>query len=500
MYYDAIIIGAGMAGLTSAIKLTSEGKKVIVLEKQPVPGGVATSFKRKGFKFESSLHFVDALAPGEEVRDFLDEQGVSRKVEYLELKEFGRVIYPEHDFTVGNDFEALKARLKKDFPHETKGIEAVFSDIARFSGDFDRFMDSKFPLWLKLMLSPIFYSSIIITSCLTAEQLIAKRIKDKKLAAILGTIWGFMGLPPKELSAFYFLIVLRGCWGRKTAYIKGGFNRLFEAIVDKIRERGSEVRFNTRVTQITTDNGERVKGVITENGEEIRGRAVISNANCIDTLSKLIDSPVLRDYYAGKLGPMQKSVSAFTIYLGLDVPAKALGMENSLLSINPTYDHSENYNNSLSSNYGLVSLAVVDHSQLDSGLAPQGKSTICIMTLDNYANWSGLSAQDYEQKKKEACDAILTQLETYLPGITKHIEVMEAATPKTMARYATLPEGAVYGLAQTVEQSGVNRLSQNTRVKGLFICGAWTQPGCGIHGCFVSGIDAADMALKQLKK
>ncbi|MCX5710539.1 MAG: FAD-dependent oxidoreductase [Candidatus Omnitrophica bacterium] len=239
MEYDAIIIGAGMAGLTSALKLTSEGKKIILLESQPVPGGVGTSFKRKGFKFEASLHFVDALAPQEEVRDFLDEQGVSQKIEYIELKEFGRVIYPGHDFVVGNDFEALKIQFKKDFPLEAKGVDGIFSDIAGFSGDFDRFMDSKLPLWLKLILSPVLYSSIITTSCLTAEQFIAKRIKDKKLAAILGTIWGFMGLPPKELSAFYFLIVLRGCWGRKTAYIKGGFNKFFEAMVDKIRERGS---------------------------------------------------------------------------------------------------------------------------------------------------------------------------------------------------------------------------------------------------------------------
>ena len=118
MVYDCIIIGAGMGGLISALKLAASGKKVLVLERQPVPGGVATSFKRKGFVFESSLHFVDALAPDEEIRKFLDEQGVSKKIDFIELKEFGRVIYPEYDFVVKNDFDSLKLLLKDNFPNE----------------------------------------------------------------------------------------------------------------------------------------------------------------------------------------------------------------------------------------------------------------------------------------------------------------------------------------------------------------------------------------------
>ena len=500
MEYDAIIIGAGMAGLTSALKLTSEGKKVIILERQPVPGGVGTSFRRKGFKFEASLHFVDALAPGEEVRNFLDDQGVGQRIEFIELKEFGRVIYPEHDFVVGNDFESTKSWCKANFSDEAKGIESLFTDVSNFSAEFDRFMDSKLPAWFKLLISPFFYRSIIKTSYMTLEQFVNKRIKSEKLRAIFCTIWGFVGLPPKELSAFYFLIVLCGCWGKKTAYIKGGFNKLFEAMVDKIRERGSEVRFNTAIKEIRTLDGKRVRGVVTQKGEEISGKAVISNANCIDTLSKFIDSEDLRNHYAEKLGSMQKSISAFTLYLGLDVPAKALGMNNPLLSINSGYDHNESFKNCLLSKYDQCGLAIIDHSQLDPVLAPPGKSAICVMTLDNFANWSGLGAREYGQKKREACDAILAQLEIYLPGISKHVEVMDAGTPRTMSRYAALPEGAVYGLAQTVAQSGINRLSQRTKIKGLFLCGAWTQPGCGVHGCFVSGIEAGQIALNYLKK
>jgi prolycopene isomerase len=121
------------------------------------------------------------------------------------------------------------------------------------------------------------------------------------------------------------------------------------------------------------------------------------------------------------------------------------------------------------------------------------------MTLTDYATWEGLAPEDYLKKKKAAAEAIVTNLEKYLPGLKSHIEFQEAATPRTMERYALLPEGSVYGFAETVPQSSINRLPQETKVKGLFLAGAWTKPGCGVHGCFVSGFDAADLVLRQLR-
>ena len=497
--YDCIVIGAGMAGLSAALKLAACGKKVLVLEKQPVAGGVGTSFKRKGFTFESCLHFVDDLMPGGEVRDFLDKYGVSEKVEYIKLNEFGRVVYPDHDFVVGNDFESLKLWLDDNFPQDKTGIDEFFRSITKFYKQFDHFMHAKIPLWLKLVISPLAYPLIVKTSCLTLEQFIPKKIKDKRARSIIGTIWGFVGLPPSELSAFYFLIVLRGCWGAETAYIKGGFGKLFSAMAERIKEYGSEVNFNTTVTQIITENGGKVVGVRTAKGEEFRAKVIISNANAIDTLTKLVDSDSVKIGYVKSFSSMQKSVSAFTLYLGLDVPAKDLGMRCPLLSISPGYDHDESFKACLDGDYSRASFALVDHSQLDPGLAPQGKAALSLMTFADYALWGNLDAEGYAKKKLETAEAIVAVLEKYLPGLSKHIEYMEAATPKTMARYATLPEGAVYCFAQSVGQSSINRFPQKTKVKGLLLAGAWTSPGCGIHGCFVSGDEAADLALRQLR-
>ena len=498
--YDCIIIGAGMGGLTSALKLAASGKKVLVLEKQAVPGGVATNFKRKGFTFEAILHFVDGLGPEGEIRKFLDECGVSKKIDFIDWNEFGRIIYPEHDFIAGNNFDTLKAWCEDNFPAEREGIADFFRVVERFCKQFDDYTNSNTPSWLKLLLSPFFYPLIIKTSCLTVEQFISKKIKDKRLRAIIGTIWGFIGTPPSEASAFYFLIVLKGCLGEKTAFMKGGFSSLFNAMAERIRELGSEIKFATVVKEIVTEKGKRAVAVRTNKQEEFRAKAIISNANVIDTLSRLIDCDSLKQKYAKKLSSMQKSLSATSVYMGLNVPASAVGMKYPLMYLNMTYDHDETFRSCVSGDYRNCSLFVISHSQLDPGLAPAGKSTICAMTLDGYANWENLTIEEYRKKKKELADTIVAHLNKYLPGLSEHIEYLEVSTPKTMERFATLPQGTVYGFAQTVGQASINRLTQKTKIKGLFLAGAWTRPGCGVHGCLVSGKDAADMVLSFLKK
>jgi len=500
MEYDAIVIGAGVGGLTSALELAIKGKKILLLEKQSVPGGIATKFKRKGFTFEAALHYVDALGTGGEIRGMLDEFGISSEIEFIDMDRFGRVIYPEHDFVLEQGIDKLRDYLKKSFPDEKDGLDDFFDQAIRFYRQLENFTTSRLPLSLRLIVSPFLYPEIIKTSRLSTEVLISKKIKDKRARAIIETLWGFIGLAPSELSAFYFLIVFMSCWGEKTAFIKGGYSRLFSLMAEKIKTSGSQIKFNTSVKKIITDGNRKVKGVVTDGGEEFFAKTVISNASSIDTLTRLIDDAKIREYYAGKFLSMPKSISGLTVYLGLDLPAKSIGMDSPVFSINATYDHEENFRSALAGDYRSCSLALVDHSQLDPALAPPGKGMLAVMTLDSNTNWKGLSAEEYKRKKKEAADTIIARLEDYLPGLSGHIEVIEVGTPRTMERFSSAPEGAIYGFAHTVAQSGLNRLSQDTKIKGLFLCGAWTRPGCGVHACFISGRDAADLALESIKK
>jgi prolycopene isomerase len=500
MAYDAIIIGAGVGGLVSALRLSCAGKSVLLLEKQPVPGGLATSFSRQGFIFESALHCVDALTKAEEIRTFLDESGISKEVQFITLADFARIIYPDYDFVADFKEDNFIGYLKSAFAQEKGNIERFFRAMDKFHRQFNRFYLSNAPLWVKLLIAPLAYPSIIKVSGCTIQEFIDQYIHDPKLKAIITDIWRFAGLPPARLSALYFLVVFESYYYNLTAYVKGGFSKLFRAMVERIEENGGEVRFNTRVEKIITGNDSRVRGVVTEKKEEFCAPVVISNANAIDTLAGLVDNEAVREEYGRTSSSLEKSISAFQVYLGLDVPAKSLGMTNSIFSINTTYNHEDNFDYSLRGDYQHCSLELVDHAQIDPSLAPPGKGTLLIMTLDAYAHWDKLTDEEYQAKKTETARKLISRAEQYLAGLSQHIEVMEIGTPRTVARFGSSPQGAIYGFAQTVRQAGVRRLPQETKIGGLYLAGAWTMPGGGVHACFISGLEAADLALRYLRR
>lgn len=494
MRYDAVIIGAGVAGLTAGLILSREGKKVLILEKQSQAGGFAAGFHRKGFTFEAALHCVDSLGKDGDIGKFLADSGLDAKLEFLETGDFSRIVYPEHDLIADADPGHLIAYLKHAFPREAGNLTRFFRNLDTFYGQFDAYCASSLPAWLDAALTRLRYPVLADLSRITTQQLLERSIKDPRLCAILSDIWRFAGLPPARLSALYFLLLFRGYYYMPTAYIKGGFNRLISVIIKEIQRNGSEVRFKQEAVGIITKKG-RATAVATADGEIIEAGVVISNANALDTLCVFPDDEKVKNAYRLRLSPLEKSVSGFQVYLGLDVPAGTLGMSHRLISVNTSYDHKDDFASILSGDYALRSFQLTDHASLDPSLVPQGKGSLVIMCLDAYANWQGLGKDAYQAKKQAVARQLIGRAQQFLPRLPEHIEVMEIATPRTMERFVGSPEGAMYGFAQTPQQAGSNRLGQKTAVRGLFLAGAWTRPGAGVHGCFVSGMDAAELAL-----
>jgi len=499
MKYDVIIIGAGVGGLFSAYQLTKDGKKVLLIDKQSVPGGVATTFTRKGFTFESSIHCVDAMGTDGEVRQYLREYGLDARVEFIPIKNFGRLIYPDHDFIVHSGRDAFLESLRKAFPLEQKNLKRLFIHFDKFFLHFSRYRDSAVPTWLELLLMPFLCPLVMKASCMTADEFMRGYLRDTKLQAMLSDIWRYIGLPPKRVSAFYFLMLLGGYYYQPTAHIKGGFMKLFEVMVEEIRMAGSEVLLNTEVTAIIMRHGV-AESVQTATGDVFSASAVISNVNPITTLTGLIDDAGIRKAYSLKLAQLEKSPSAVQVYLGLSKHPRDLGMVSHRYSINTSYEHEESFKRCYDGDYETCCIELTSHSQLDPTLAPSGKGSLVIMTYDVYEHWAGLERNDYLKKKEEVAQILIRRVEKYLPGLTAAIELKEVATPLTMQRYSGSPEGSLYGFAQTVSQAGLHRLKQKTAVQGLYLVGGWTFPGGGVHACFNSAMETSHFVSEYLQR
>jgi all-trans-retinol 13,14-reductase len=504
--YDAIIIGAGLGGLSCAAAFARQGFKVLVLEKHRIPGGYATSFKRPGgFTFDVSLHST-SVGIRDGIANLIQGFPEIKDVEFFPHRPLYRAIFPDHDIRVPHcDVPAYIKLLKGHFPDEADGIDNLFADMRGFTSDLQRLQQAggnvdmnKFPTDF-----PYLFRNFYRTWGAMQDE----RIRSPKLKAIISGLWGYFGLPPSKLSSFYYAMPLMGYLESGGYYPKGTSQAISNAFAGLIRQKNGQIKLNTRVDKILTLNHEAC-GVKTADGKEYRGRAVISNANAIDTLENMLDERELLESTLARMKQYSISFSSFQIWLGLkkDLACKC-GLKESEIFYNPGYDPEDEYRAALTCDLSQTGFGLTVYDNVYKSYSPPGKNTLNIISTQGYDHWepfekeyfSGNKAA-YRREKQRIADILIDRVEkTLLPGLRESIEVMEAATPLTNRRFTANPRGAIYGWDQTVDNSGNRRFAQKTPVKNLYLSGAWTFPGHGYSACIPSGLACFGQVMKDWK-
>ncbi len=151
-----------------------------------------------------------------------------------------------------------------------------------------------------------------------------------------------------------------------------------------------------------------------------------------------------------ELQHQQTGASLLTLYLGFNKPVRELGYNYySTFVYDSTVKSQKDILKNNQDDFALRNFTFVDYSQLDSKLAPAGKSVGTICCIDYLKDWEGLDRKAYIAKKERVASAFIERLEKLIPGIGNIIEYYEVGTPSTLKRYTLNPGGAVYGFAQT---------------------------------------------------
>ena len=138
-----------------------------------------------------------------------------------------------------------------------------------------------------------------------------------------------------------------------------------------------------------------------------------------------------------------------------------------------------------------------DYSQIDSGLAPEGKSVGVLSAMDYISDWDSLSNDSYKERKEAAAQTLIGRLDNHIPGIKDEIEYYEVGTPTTIRRYTLNPEGTAYGFAQIPSQTGRKRVKIQSPIPNLYFASAWTEPGHGFTGAIMSGYWCAEEIIRK---
>jgi all-trans-retinol 13,14-reductase len=494
--FDAVIIGSGLGGLSCAAAFARQGFKPLVLEQHSSPGGYATTFKRPGgFVFDVSLHST-SVGERNGVHNLIPGFPEIEDVEFLPHPNLYRVIFPDYDIRVPQrNVKGYTDALAAHFPEELTGIEGLIDDMRGVTEDINKLSQAQGQIDMSRF--PQDFPHLFKSASQTWGQMVDDRIQDPRLKAIFSGLWAYYGLPPSKLASFYYAMPTMGYLEQGGYYPRGRSQKISDALVKFIEDRGGKVMLKTRVEKILVKD-QSAYGVKTADGGEYNARVVVSNANAHDTFRKMIgEEDYLREYFARMEG-YSVSLSSFQLFLGLkENLVGKLGIKDSEIFRYDGYDMDAGYDAAVKADVENSGYGLTLYDNVYDGYSPKGKNTLNVILLQGYDHWEPYEADyfagnkaAYRREKERMADVLLKRVEKdMMPGLSDAIEVMEIGTPLTNLRYTSNYRGAVYGWDQTLDNSGARRLPHDTPVQNLYLSGAWTRPGHGYGGVIYSGLE-----------
>ncbi len=503
--YDVAVIGAGGGGLACAATLAKAGLKVALFEQHDKPGGFMTAFEREGYTFEVSLHVLAEVTEGAAFYEILKSLDVLNRVDFVRIDPLWRCVFPDDTFDVPADREAFQKLLKGKFPAEQEGIDKFF---ATAQDVFDEVLDlgrlsqqSLFARIPRYAVFPLLYPQVFRYRNATLKEMLDRHVKDPRLQGILAQLWGYLGLPPSKASGLYYTLMWHGLHEKGGYYPKGSSQAISNALAAFFEEKGGRMFLNTRIDRILLEN-RRAAGVRTSKGREYRTRFVVSNASALQTYLRLVGEEHLPARFVQELRDMEVSCSLFIVYLGLDLDLRKTDLAHvHEVFLNSGYDFEKDYERLEAGDFDAPHIVMGLYSNLDPSFAPgEDKSVVSLVTVAPYdyrGEWmKGEKYEVYQKAKEEIAWKLIRRAEAVLPSLGDRIEVMEVGTPRTIERYTSHDQGAVYGFALSPGQSFNRRLKQTGPIRNLVLAGGWTFPGNGQSTAILSGYLAAQEILK----
>jgi len=276
-------------------------------------------------------------------------------------------------------------------------------------------------------------------------------------------------------------------------FIKGGSQKLSDHLMHFIEKNGGKLILRHLVTRILTENGKAI-GVEykktkskTDKTQKAFAKYIIANAAVPNVANQLLSEKESKKLHK-KIQGLEIACSLISVYFGFGKPLKELGNKHySTFVFDKEVLSLEDMHANYKGDWSKRNFVFCDYSQLDSGLAPQGKSVGVICTSDYVSDWDKLSREDYKARKEEVAQIFIERIEKLIPGIRDAIEYYEVATAKTIQRYTLNPDGSPYGFAQTPDQAITNRVRIKSPIKNLYFASAWSMPGGGFPGAILGG-------------
>ena len=456
MAYDAVIIGSGLSGLAAGIRLAMFDKKVCIVEKHTVLGGLNSFYVRKNRTFDVGLHAMTNFTPkgvrNSPLGKLLKQLRFSHDDFRLCQQHMSEIRFPEHSLRFTNDFEFFRQEVADQFPQEIDGFNKLVEKILSF--DELNLNDEK---------------------TLTSRPILESFIKNPVLIDMLNCPLMYYGNAREGDMDFYqFVIMFKSVFVEGFAKPVGGMPYILKLFEEKFKQLGGELRMGSGVTSINAEN-RTVESVTLENGEQLIAENIISSMGYVETLNHC--APTLKETEECETG----QVSFMESLCVVDREPRDLGYDKSIVffSNQPRFDYK------VPDEMINVTSGVLCCSNNFDYPEPMKEGLIRLTNLANFAQWDSLPRKDYIAAKKHWRDRALESVFTFFTDFRDNVVFLDSFTPKTIKKYTGHLNGAVYGSPNKIKNG-------KTPLNNLFICGT-DQGFLGIIGATLSGISMANL-------
>ena len=506
--YDAIVIGSGMGGLTTAALLSELGWKVCVLEQHYTAGGYTHSYERHGYEWDVGVHYIGDVGKRTRTRRMFDFLS-SGKLKWAPMDaEYDRFYIGDKVFSAIAGKKAFRDNLVTSFPAEEKAIDAYMELLADVSGALSAHsMGRVLKPWQQSVAAPFMKMRTPASMYRNTYDVLSELTDNQDLIAVLCGQWGDIGLPPKQ-SAFMMHAMIARHYLYGGYYPIGGSWRIADSIIPMIQKGGGEVFTYARVKRILVENG-KIAGVAMKDGHRIECPCVISSAGTDNTFNHLLPADVVEKTGYRKLLPtVQPSFSYLCIYIGLKETAQQLGLPKTNFWIYPHNDFDaavEQFVADKDAPFPVVYISFPSAKDPDYENRHPGTATIEIVAPAPYKwfeEWQGSTwgkrGEDYNELKEKFGERLMQHLYDKLPQLQGKVDYYEVSTPLSTDWFAGYQRGELYGLDHTTERLQQKWLGPRTKIPGLWLTGQDVLTA-GVTGAMMSGM-LTTMAMVGMRK